>query len=105
MDGALVIAGRDASEMLEFIEDAFDPIAQFVGDRVKLDEKSAGSVGRDDGIDEFAGRVGTIGYHVLTSLGRRYSRRYVGRRFESSRDKAGGQASRKIIRRRTAARA
>jgi alanine racemase len=30
------------------------------------------------GIDEFAARSGTIGYHVLTSLGRRYARRYIG---------------------------
>jgi alanine racemase len=38
--------------------------AQIVGDRI--------------GIDEFAGRSGTIGYHLLTSLGRRYHRRYLG---------------------------
>lgn len=29
-------------------------------------------------IDELAGKAGTIGYEVLTSLGRRYVRRYVG---------------------------
>jgi alanine racemase len=38
---------------------------------------SAQLLGATIGIDEFAGRAGTIGYHVLTSLGRRYSRRYV----------------------------
>ena len=35
-------------------------------------------LGETIGIDEFAARSGTIGYHVLTSLGRRYHRRYVG---------------------------
>jgi alanine racemase len=35
-------------------------------------------IGETSGIDEFAARSGTIGYHLLTSLGRRYSRRYVG---------------------------
>ena len=30
------------------------------------------------GIDEFAQRSGTIGYHILTSLGARYHRRHVG---------------------------
>ena len=30
------------------------------------------------GVDEFAQRSGTIGYHLLTSLGTRYHRRYVG---------------------------
>jgi alanine racemase len=34
-------------------------------------------IGDTIGIDEFAARSGTIGYHLLTSLGRRYSRRYV----------------------------
>jgi alanine racemase len=28
-------------------------------------------------LDDFAARSGTIGYHVLTSLGPRYERRYV----------------------------
>jgi alanine racemase len=39
---------------------------------------SAQLLGAGNGIDEFAARAGTIGYHVLTSLGRRYHRRYVG---------------------------
>jgi alanine racemase len=34
-------------------------------------------VGDDLGIDEVGSRAGTIGYEVLTSLGRRYARRYV----------------------------
>ena len=36
---------------------------------------SAQLLGEAIGIDEFAARSGTIGYHVLTSLGRRYHRR------------------------------
>lgn len=38
---------------------------------------SAELIGDEIGVDEFAARSGTIGYHVLTSLGRRYHRRYV----------------------------
>ncbi len=34
--------------------------------------------GGGDTIDEVAARAGTIGYEILTSLGRRYHRRYVG---------------------------
>jgi alanine racemase len=39
---------------------------------------SAQIVGDVIGIDEFASRSGTIGYHLLTSLGRRYHRTYRG---------------------------
>jgi alanine racemase len=39
---------------------------------------SAQLLGDTIGVDEFATRSGTIGYHVLTSLGRRYHRQYVG---------------------------
>ncbi len=35
-------------------------------------------VGPTIGIDEFGSRAGTIGYEILTSLGTRYARRYVG---------------------------
>ena len=41
------------------------------------DGAGARLLGAAIGIDEFAERAGTIGYHVLTSLGRRYNRRYV----------------------------
>jgi alanine racemase len=33
-------------------------------------------VGEDIGVDDLAARAGTIGYEVLTSLGRRYRRVY-----------------------------
>jgi alanine racemase len=35
-------------------------------------------IGREHPIDALAAEAGTIGYEVLTSLGRRYRRRYVG---------------------------
>jgi alanine racemase len=35
-------------------------------------------IGDDLTIDEVGRRAGTIGYEVLTSLGRRYARRYLG---------------------------
>lgn len=31
-----------------------------------------------NGVDALAGRAGTIGYEILTSLGKRYARRYIG---------------------------
>ncbi len=33
----------------------------------------------DNGVDAIAARAGTIGYEILTSLGHRYARRYLGR--------------------------
>jgi alanine racemase len=39
---------------------------------------SAQLLGDEIGIDELGARSGAIGYHVLTSLGQRYHRRYVG---------------------------
>ena len=35
-------------------------------------------LGAEIGVDEFASRAGTIGYEILTRLGRRYARRYAG---------------------------
>jgi alanine racemase len=35
-------------------------------------------IGADIGVDEVAGHRGTIAYEILTSLGRRYSRHYIG---------------------------
>ncbi|MGA8172555.1 MAG: alanine racemase [Methylocystis sp.] len=56
-------------------------------DYVVLDATDAGVVERGDwavilgeniGVDELAARAGTIGYEILTRLGSRYARRYVG---------------------------
>jgi alanine racemase len=41
------------------------------GDKVDL-------LGSDQGVDALAAAAGTIGYEILTSLGTRYARRYVG---------------------------
>jgi alanine racemase len=35
-------------------------------------------LGEDIGVDELAERAGTIGYEILTRLGSRYARRYIG---------------------------
>jgi alanine racemase len=35
-------------------------------------------LGDEIGVDELGARSGTIGYHILTSLGPRYHRRYIG---------------------------
>ena len=35
-------------------------------------------LGSEIGVDDLAERAGTIGYEVLTSLGRRYRRTYTG---------------------------
>jgi alanine racemase len=42
------------------------------GDTVEL-------IGRHVPLDEVAGHAGTIDYEILTSLGRRYDRVYIGR--------------------------
>jgi alanine racemase len=56
-------------------------------DLIAVDVTDAGAVARGDpatligdgiGVDDVAEAAGTIGYEILTSLGRRYHRRYVG---------------------------
>ncbi|MGL4289880.1 MAG: alanine racemase [Phreatobacter sp.] len=56
-------------------------------DLIAIDLTEAGPVKRGDlvtllgdgiGVDEIAEAAGTIGYEMLTSLGRRYNRRYIG---------------------------
>ena len=53
-------------DVTDLPEDAARP-----GDRVEL-------FGSSIGLDDFAARSGTIGYHVLTTLGPRYRREYAG---------------------------
>jgi alanine racemase len=74
----IVIAGRRCplvgrmsmdlciADVTDLPEDSARPgvAAQFLGETI--------------GVDEFATRSGTIGYHLLTSLGSRYHRRYLG---------------------------
>jgi alanine racemase len=42
------------------------------------DPKTLHLLGAGQGVDDLAENAGTIGYEILTSLGRRYNRRYVG---------------------------
>ena len=64
-------AGRVSMDLLAIdVTDLPDADARR-GDLVTL-------IGIDIGVDEVAERAGTIGYEILTSLGRRYARRYVG---------------------------
>jgi alanine racemase len=51
--------------------DATDAPGLAAGDRVEL-------LGPAQGIDALAAAAGTVGYEILTSLGSRYARRYVG---------------------------
>lgn len=43
MNSAPVVAGGDASEVFELVEEAFDPVAQSVGDGVMRDDDLAGA--------------------------------------------------------------
>jgi hypothetical protein len=43
VDGTSVIAGGDVSEVFKLVEEAFDPVAQLVGDGVMRDENLAGA--------------------------------------------------------------
>ena len=45
---------------------------------LKADPKSLDLLGPMQGVDTLADAAGTIGYEILTSLGARYSRRYLG---------------------------
>ena len=67
VDGAAVVACGDVAKMLEFIEEALDPIAQPVGDGVMWNDDFARRFGRDDGFsagfgDEVAQRVAIVGF-------------------------------------------
>lgn len=67
----LPLVGRVSMDLLTF--DATDHPDLRAGDVVTL-------IGDADGVrpDEIAARAGTIGYEILTALGARYARRYVG---------------------------
>jgi alanine racemase len=43
-----------------------------------VDPEALDLLGPGQGVDDLAAVAGTIGYEVLTSLGRRYDRRYAG---------------------------
>jgi alanine racemase len=64
-------AGRVSMDLIEIDITEVPAGAVRRGDLVTL-------IGDDLTIDEVGRRAGTIGYEILTSLGRRYARRYVG---------------------------
>lgn len=65
------VVGRVSMDLITL--DVSDVPAQALrpGDLVDL-------IGPDNPVDDLADQAGTIGYEILTSLGRRYARRYVG---------------------------
>lgn len=74
----VVIAGRRCPLVGRMSMDlCIADVTDLPGDAA-LEGAHAQLFGEAIGIDEFAARSGTVGYHVLTSLGRRYHRRYVG---------------------------
>jgi hypothetical protein len=72
----LVVAGGDAAEMLEFVDEAFDHVALAVEMPVVADDTRPGRVRRDhgfrakcgDGGADAVGIVGLVGDHVLGPL-------------------------------------
>jgi alanine racemase len=64
-------AGRVSMDLLSVDVTALPAGAVQRGDLATL-------IGDDLGIDEVGARAGTIGYEILTSLGRRYARAYLG---------------------------
>ena len=64
-------AGRVSMDLITLDVSAVPEAEVARGDLVTL-------IGDDLTLDEVGARAGTIGYEILTSLGRRYARRYVG---------------------------
>ncbi len=72
MDGVrLPIAGRVSMDSVGIDVTALPEGRLKVGDMVEL-------LGPDQGVDHLAAAAGTIGYEILTSLGRRFHRAYIG---------------------------
>jgi alanine racemase len=65
------LAGRVSMDLLTLDVSALPPDAVRPGTMVEL-------IGGPDGLDELAAAAGTIGYEVLTRLGTRFARRYIG---------------------------
>ena len=63
------LVGRVSMDLITF--DISDVPDAKVGDRMEL-------IGPSHTIDDLADQAGTIGYEILTSLGNRYARRYIG---------------------------
>ena len=67
------LAGRVSMDLITLDVSALPPDAVRPGTMALL-------IGGPDGLDELAAAAGTIGYEVLTRLGTRFARRYIGRR-------------------------
>jgi hypothetical protein len=66
VDGAAVVSGRDAAEMLELVDAALDAVAQFVEPTIKSVDANAPRVGGDDslcadGVNGLAESLAVIG--------------------------------------------
>jgi alanine racemase len=68
---AVPVAGRVSMDLLTLDVSALPPEAVRPGTMALL-------IGGPDGLDELAAAAGTIGYEVLTRLGTRFVRRYIG---------------------------
>jgi alanine racemase len=65
------IVGRISMDLITFDVSDVDPRLTRPGAEIEL-------IGPDHGVDEVAATSGTIGYEILTALGRRYARVYTG---------------------------
>jgi alanine racemase len=72
LGGAVVpLAGRVSMDLISLDVSALPEAAVHPGTLVEL-------IGGPDGLDRLAEAAGTIGYEVLTRLGTRFARRYIG---------------------------
>jgi len=65
VDGAAVVACGDVAKMLEFVEEALDPIAQRVGDGIMRNDEITRRFGGDDRLgfgDEVAQRFAIVSF-------------------------------------------
>ena len=66
MDGAPIISGSKASEVLKAVETPLDPVAAFVGTGVMGDGDLAGPIGGDD---SFCAHLGDNGPQLIAIIG------------------------------------
>jgi alanine racemase len=70
-DTRIALVGRVSMDLLTFDVTGLPPESVRPGGLVEL-------IGPHQGVDALASEAGTIGYEILTSLGPRYARRYLG---------------------------
>ena len=71
-DGQVPLLGRVSMDLVVFDVSGVDPSVARPGGFIQL-------LDEDYGVDAAAADAGTIGYEILTALGRRYHRIYCGR--------------------------